>query len=84
MINVVIEQQDGSPTTAEDATRWRDVLDLSFIVAADPEQAWTDVWTRRGDRHTYTVVDADGTILLHLYGLRSDTQQQLIDAATAP
>lgn len=79
-----MEDQQGDLPSVEDAALWRDTLELGFTVLADTEQTWADVWARNGDRHTYTVVDTDGVVTLHLYGSTSGTLDTLIEAATAP
>ena len=64
ILNVVVEDNQSDPASAEVAAEWRDVLGLTFPVLADPDAYWQATWSGNPGRanHSYTVLDAEGRI----------------------
>jgi len=78
-LTVVIEDNDRDPMTVDQAAVFQDGLDLSIPVLADVDGEWEDEWG--GTRHSYTVIDSDGTVVLHMTGSSGADLDALTEAA---
>ena len=83
--NVLTQQYDSSTTTADTAQSWRDSLELSFDVLADPDGEWQFYWGGAAgtSQHSYTVVDSDGLVYWRVDDGRAAPLNDITGAAAA-
>lgn len=80
-MTVVIEDNNRGAISVEEAAAFKDGLDLSYTVLADVDGDWFDGWGET--RHSYTVIDSDGTIVFHTLRSSGGLVDDLVDAALA-
>ncbi len=80
-MTVVIEDNNRSNISLEEAASFKGGLDLSFTVLADVDGDWFDGWGET--RHSYTVIDSNGTIVWHELRNSGRLVDDLVDAALA-
>ena len=66
VVNVLVQNQEREPAQVEDAAEWVAYHDLGWIVVADHEASWVEVWGDLGSetkpQQSYTVIGSDGVI----------------------
>ncbi|MFT4623171.1 MAG: hypothetical protein ACI8PZ_001827 [Myxococcota bacterium] len=82
VLNVVALDSDGRYSDADTAAEWAEVLDLSWVVLADPEGEWLAKWGGNDGKsqHSYTVLDADGVLTWKEHSGSSESVDAIIDA----
>ena len=80
-MTVVIEDNNRGDISVEEAASFKAGLDLSYTVLADVDGDWFDGWGET--RHSYTVIDSDGTVVFHVLRNSGDLVGDLVDAALA-
>lgn len=79
VMTVVIADNNRGDISVEEAATFKEGLGVSYTVLADVNGEWFDGWGET--RHSYTVIDSDGTIVFHQLRSSGGLVDDLVDAA---